>query len=238
VQATPHRAPSVSTLSSASSARRSASALECPTFGAHAVFAGKSLQNLSSILLPPNIKALNVERNLLTDFAGFVPSAHLEVLKASHNPITSLRGIPPLPKLASIEISDTPFARNQFGRVALVILFAKSLRLIDGDRITNTERQIAASYPPGTDSLLRAGWIATWPPPPPADLPKITAALAEKLVANRTATQTRAVPVIARRAKPQSKLLDEALRKQAEELAKLEENIRKVQARNAKGRRK
>jgi hypothetical protein len=160
------------------------------------------------------------------------------VLKVSHNPIASLRGIPPLPKLTSIEITDTPFARNQFHRLALVILFAKSLRLIDGDRITGTERQIAASYPPGSDTLLRAGWIIAYPPPRQPDIPKIIAALAQKLIVNRPPIQPRATPVIPRRAKPQSKLLDETLQQQAAELAKLEEDIRKVQARNAKGRRK
>jgi hypothetical protein len=196
------------------------------------------LQNLASIPLPPNIKSLNVERNHITDFVGFIPSAHLEVLKVSHNPSTSLRGIPPLPKLTSIDISDTPFARNQFYRVALLILFAKSLRLIDGDRISGTERQIAASYPPGSDTLLRAGWTVAYPPPPQADLPKIIASLAGKFVVNRTALPARTSPVIARRPKPQSKLLDETLKHQAAELAKLEEDIRKVQARNAKKQRK
>jgi hypothetical protein len=180
---------------------------------------------------------LNAERNQITDFVGLTPSAHLEVLKVSHNPLTSLRGIPPFPRLTSVDLSDTPFARTQFCRVALVMLFGKSLRLIDGERISATERQIAASYPPGSDALLRAGWLITYPPPPQADLQKITAALAGTLVFPRAPPAQRASPVIARRPKPQSKLLDETLRQQEAELAKLEEDIRKVQARKAKRQR-
>jgi hypothetical protein len=207
--------------------------VECPTFGAHAVFTNKGLQNLSSIPLPPNIKTLNLENNQLVDFVGFIPSAHLEVLKLAGNPITSLRGIPPLPKLSSIDMSATPFSRQQFYRVSLILLFGKSLRTIDGERISGTERQIAASYPPGCQALVRAGWVVTYPPPKPADLPKITASLAGRLAPHR-APAPRVVPVIAGRSKPQSRIMEETLLAQEAEIARLESDIRRVQASKAK----
>jgi hypothetical protein len=111
------------------------------------------------------------------------------------------------------------------------------LRSIDAERVSGTERQIAASYPQGCEALVRAGWIVTYPPPKPADLPKITASLAGKLAPNR-AGPPKVAPVIARRPKPQSKLMEETLRAQEAELARLEQDIKKVQASRAKAPRK
>jgi hypothetical protein len=193
----------------------------------------QGLQTLTSVELPANIKSLNVAHNQLVDFVGLVPSAHLEVLKVANNPIESLRGIPSLPGLSTIELSQSPFSRTQFYRVALLILFGKSLRLIDGERISATERQMAAAYPPGSDAVVRAGWILTYPPPAPGDLPKITASLAGKFAQNRAAFPLpRSSPRLVRRPKPQSRLLDEAIEMQEAELAKLEQDIRRAQARN------
>jgi hypothetical protein len=202
-----------------------------PTFGSHAVFSNKNLQTLASIQLPPNIKSLNLENNQFVDFVGLVPSKHLEVLKAANNPLESLRGIPLFPKLSTIELSHTPFSRIQFYRVALLILFGKSLRLIDGERISATERQMAAAYPQGCEALVRAGWILTYPPPAPRDLPRITASLAGKFTQNRAVVSSpRSSPKLLRRPRLQSTLMDETMEMQEAELAKLEQDIRRVQA--------
>jgi hypothetical protein len=198
--------------------------------GSYAVFVKKSLQNLSSMNLPPNIKTLNVANNQIVDFVGFAPSPQLESLQLSRNPIASLRGIPPLPKLTSIDLSETPLARTQFYRVALLILFGKSLRVIDGERISGSERQLAASYPPGSDALVRAGWTVTYPPPERADLPRITASLAGRTSRERgSAAPQKAAPMIVKKPRPQSKVMDETIRLQEEEMQKLMADIEKVQ---------
>jgi hypothetical protein len=202
--------------------------VEGPTFGTNAIFVNRSLHSLSSISLPPNIKLLNVERNQIQDFIGFTPTASLETLKISDNPIASLRGMPILPKLVTIEISQTPFAKQQFYRVALLILFGKSLRLIDGERISGTERQIAGSYPAGTDALVRAGWTVTYPPPSPQELGKIKADLSSKLAAER-AVGSRTTATIVRKPARQSKLLDERLSMQNDEMKRLAQEIQSIQ---------
>jgi hypothetical protein len=213
--------------------RQSPAIVECPTFGAHAVFSAKGLQSLSAIHLPPNIKSLNAENNQIVDFVGFIPSPYLEVLNLANNPIASLRGMPPLPKLTTVNMTGTPFSRTQFYRVSLLLLFGKSVRVIDGERISGTERQIAVSYPQGCDALVRAGWIVSYPPPAPQELRKITTSLAEKVTQKRTPI-ARAVPVMLRKPKRQSKLMDETLKEQEAELAKLEQDIQKVRARATK----
>jgi hypothetical protein len=87
--------------------------------------------------------------------------------------------MPHLPKLIEIDLSNTPFAAHQFYRVSLLILFGRTLRTINGVRISINERQLATSYPSGCDALIRGGWTVSYPPPQQSDLPKLTATLAE-----------------------------------------------------------
>jgi hypothetical protein len=202
--------------------------LQAPTFGTNAVFVNKSIHSLTALSLPPNIKILNVEQNLIADFVGFNSAPHLETLKLSGNPIASLRGMPHLPKLTTIELSHTPFCKQQFYRVALLILFGKSLRLIDGERITGTERQIASSYPPGTDALVRAGWIVTYPPPSANDMAKIKSNLSSKLALERAAGPKTGGTII-RKPTRQSQILDDRLSFQDSEMKKLAEEIQAIQ---------
>jgi hypothetical protein len=149
-----------------------------PSFGTHVILSNRSIQCFLNISLSALIKTLNLENNEIVDFVGFAPSTSLEALKLANNPITSLRGMPHLPKLRVIDLSNSPFAKHQFHRVALLILFGKTLRIINGVRISLTERQLAASYPPGCDALLRGGWTISFPPPAPADLPRLTSSFA------------------------------------------------------------
>jgi hypothetical protein len=152
--------------------------IECPSFGAHAILVKKSISSLSGVIVPPNIRMLNVDGNLITDFLGFNPPPNFETLIISNNPITSLKGMPEIPKLLSITVSDTPFTKNTFYRVALIILFGSTLRVIDGERVSQAQRDIAATYPRRTADLLRAGWNITFPPPDPKNIPRIMATLA------------------------------------------------------------
>jgi hypothetical protein len=152
--------------------------IDAPTFGSHAVLVKKSINSLSALVLPPNIKLVNVDSNVITDFLGFRPPSHLETLIVSNNPIASLQGIPPMSHIRSITMQDTPFAKHPFYRIALVILFGRSLRVIDDDRISQSERDIAAAYPVGTTDLLRAGWIIKYPPPAVQEIVSIMATLA------------------------------------------------------------
>jgi hypothetical protein len=107
-------------------------------------------------------------------------------------------------------------------------LFGKSLRVIDGERISGTERQIAGSYPQGTEALVRAGWTVTYPPPSPQGLGKIKAALSSQLAAER-AGAGRTPPTIVRKPARQSKLLEERLSLQDEEMRKLAQEIQTMQ---------
>jgi hypothetical protein len=199
------------------------------------VLAERGLRSLAAIQLPPNIKKLNVEKNQIRDFVGFIPSANLEMLNVACNPIESFKGMPQLPALVSIDMTGTPYALGQFYRVSLLLLFPKSLRAIDTVRISATERKMASEYPQGSDGLVRAGWIITYPPPKPSEFRNILSALAKGGAQNRQQPPARVQPaLLPTKTKAQSKFMDEMLRRQEAELAKLQQDIQKVQARRTR----
>jgi hypothetical protein len=138
--------------------------------------------------------------------------------------------MPHLPRLTSVEFFKTPFSKQPFYRVALLILFGKTLRLIDGERINGTERQIAASYPQGSDSLVRAGWIVTYPPPTPAEMTKIKANLPVHLTNERTRKSKTSHTTYIHKSLPQSKVLEDVFAAQDEEMRKLAEEIQSMQS--------
>lgn len=228
----------------------------CPDFGDTTILSGKSIRSFNRLVIPPNVKTLDLSHNLITDFVGFNPGDSLEELDLSHNPIKSLRGFPNLLQitgrqasssftshglLKNVKMNGSPFSKNQFYRIALIIVIGeKNIRTIDGERITAAERRIASTYPPECAQLLRSGWQITYPAPPKSDLPKIKAQLAESLRSaessfnlsapiSRTATVVMKSPVIKRKVKPQSKIYEDNLKEQEKEIEELQKEISKLE---------
>ena len=230
----------------------------CPDFGELTILSGKSIKSFNRLVIPPNIKSIDLSHNLITDFVGFHPGDSLETLNLSYNPIKSLRGFPNLLQISgrnassaftshgllkNISLNGSPFAKNQFYRIALIIVIGeKNVRTIDGERVTAAERRIAATYGPEFAQLLRSGWQITYPAPPKSELPKIKAQIAESLRGDndtqynvsgsnsRTATLVMKSPVIKRKVKAQSKIYEDNLNEQKKEIDELSKEIQKLEA--------
>ena len=223
----------------------------CPEFGTNGNLAKKSIRSFQRLVIPSNIKSLDLSDNLITDFYGFNPSENLESLNLTRNPIKNLKGFPNLmqsshsnPKsgiLRNVKMAGTPFSKNAFYRIALIILVGESnIRIIDGERVTASERKIAASYPIECSNLLRVGWQISYPPPSKADLIQIRAKIAEDFrnepntsfkpaTARNKASLTKS-PMIKRKAKPQSKLYEESLKQQENEIDELAKEIERFES--------
>lgn len=230
----------------------------CPDFGELTILSGKSIKSFNRLVIPPNIKSIDLSNNLITDFVGFNPGESLETLDLTNNPIKSLRGFPNLLQISgrnassaytnhgllkNIKMNGTPFAKNQFYRIALIIVIGeKNIRTIDGERVTAAERRIASTYAPEFAQLLRSGWQITYPAPPRSDLPKIKAKIAESLrsdndnqfnlsaPSSRTAALVMKSPVIKRKVKPQSKIYEENIQEQEKEIDELQKEIQKLES--------
>jgi len=156
--------------------------------------------------------------------------SHLQTIDLSQNPLSSLKGFPTFKSLQTINVEKTPFAKHQYYRIALIIL-CNSLRVINGDRITASERNVAHQYSSEFIGLIRSGWIPTYPPPKAEQMSKIRAEISSQLTASvihrdrplfKTANSRRSV-------KKQSILFSEEIAQQNAEIEELEKEIAELQ---------
>ena len=149
----------------------------------------------------------------------------LETLDMSNNPLNSLQGFPELPHLKSINVSRTPLAMLPNYKVALLILAGKSLRVINGERISNADRHLALSYPKECSSLLKFGWSITFPAPKESDIPSLYSQISKRTQL-RTIEKNRVSRI--KPAKNQSDIVNERLSSQEKEIKRMEEEIKRL----------
>ena len=159
-----------------------------PTFNDKIIMINKRLTSFSELEYEASTRSVDVKKNQIKSFLGLPSLKELESLDVSENPIPNFSGFPNLPKLRAITLTNTPLISNRNYKIALIILVGSTLRLINGERISASDRRFAASFPPETSTLLHLGWDITGHPPSPAEIPKI--------VANLTATTASSRPSI------------------------------------------
>ena len=141
---------------------------------------GKNIVSIGQLNLTNEIRRLLLQKNQICDFVGFPSLPNLEVLNLSDNPIASLRGFPNFPSLKSIDLSNSPFVLNHLRHYKMAILLcAPGIQIINGEKITKAERQMAKSYLPECVHLTKTGWIPTYPPPQASELNKIRSDLSK-----------------------------------------------------------
>ena len=158
------------------------------SFDDRIIMINKKLSSFSELEYDPNVRAIDVQKNQINSFLGLPSLKELESLDISYTGISNFSGFPILPKLRAITLTNTPLASNRNVRIALIILVGQSLRLINGERISASDRRFAASYPPETPTLLHLGWEITPQPPSASDVQKILKKLTNNSAASRKRT--------------------------------------------------
>lgn len=195
-------------------------------FSKKVIHTKKDLLSFTDLQIPETTKDVNVSQNKLTDFTGLNALKHLESLDVSHNRIKSLSGFPHLPHLRSINVLGNEIMKNQFIRVALVVV-CPTLRVINGEAVRPNELRIVKEYNAEHAALLRSGWSIAHPAPPPAEVLKIKKALAAKIVGKPT--KTRAQPrIVTKTPKKQSEVYSEILATQDAELKAMTEQLNRL----------
>lgn len=138
----------------------------------------------SAIEIPDDIKKIDFRRNELISFIGMPNLKFLQLLNVSDIPIENLRGFQAPPSLSEISLLGTPLAAKPNFRISIVALCGASLRLINGERVTASERQLASLYGGPYEDLIRAGWDMQYPPPKGTEL----RAIREQLLAKTLTT--------------------------------------------------
>ena len=154
------------------------------SFNDRIVMINKKLLSFSELEYDSHIKSIDVKRNQISTFLGLPSLKELESLDISDNQIKNFSGFPSLPKLRAISLTNTPLTLNRNFRIALILLVGSSLRLINGERISASERRFAASYPSESVTLLHLGWDISGQPPPATEVPHIMAKLTSTTVSS------------------------------------------------------
>lgn len=196
------------------------------TFNGIAIFKNQSLKSASCIDIPTNTKDLQIQNNLLEDFIGFPGLENLESIDVSNNQIKSLAGIPYYPRLASFRCANTPLVRHDYYRIAILLVTGPSMRIINGERVTAAERQLAKQYSKECIALIRAGWILTYPPPKPDQIQQLKSKISHQIRKN---TPKSSPKIISQTPRSQSRMLQTSLMLQEKEMALLMQEINQLE---------
>lgn len=229
------RSASISNLKKANETSRTTKKRQDPkvSISTHIIHTNQSLSTFNDLNIPPNTKWLSVEHNNLQNFNGFPSLLKLEKLDISHNPIESLLEIPILPSIKSINISSTPFGNTEFARISLIILFGSTLRNINGEGIKSSEVKVSKEYSPECANLIRAGWIATYPPPNPQDIIRIKKKLSKNLSARHKNRKEVKPAITIRTTEHQSSWCKRKIEAQNREMNLLLEEINRLEKNNS-----
>lgn len=208
------------------SAQKHSPGVHSEVFGGFLNYQGKGLKSFSDIEIPSDVTKINFKKNEIQSFAGMPLLSRLQSLDISDNPITSLRGLHTLPKLTEISLLRTPYASKENFRIALLALCGPSLKKINEQRVSASERQLAGLYKGPYEELLRAGWDLKYPPPKGAEIK----AIKQKLFAESAsvARQAKPKPTATQRPRLQSEVLDGTIKQQRTEIAHLRDEIQKL----------
>lgn len=187
----------------------------------------KELTSFANLLIHQSTREIDVSRNWITDFNGLPSLNHLETLNVSNNRIESFQGFPHFTHLAKITITGNPVARNEYHRIALLMI-CPTLKVINGDYVSPNELKIVKEYPRECASLVRAGWQIKYPPPKAEDIPKLKKGIAKSVAVRREPAKVVAAPRVLGRPKKQSAVLQEMISVQEAEMRALTQQMEKL----------
>ena len=195
-----------------------------PSFSDSLILIKKNINSFSEFEITSDIKHLILKQNEIETFRGFPSLSNLETLDLSENPLKSFLHFPILPHLHTINISNTPLALNPHYKIAILILIGNSIRIINNERITASDRAIAKTYPTEVINLLRSGWDIKFPAPKKEDLTIIITELSKNQKKNQKNNEIKNNTISI---KKQTLIINEILEKQEIEIKKLSNQLKK-----------
>ncbi|EAX86755.1 hypothetical protein TVAG_440670 [Trichomonas vaginalis G3] len=161
----PPRRPSPYSSSALNKSDTSRQNIYVDRFNNSTIISNKNIKTFEGVEIYPETKSIYAQNNSIKNFTGLKSLQHLEAVDLSNNCIENFAGFPELPQLKSINLLNNPISKERYFRVALVILCGSTLRTINGERISPSDRKLAAAYLKETHILIRHGWNVTFPPP-------------------------------------------------------------------------
>ncbi|KAH9747829.1 187-kDa microtubule-associated protein AIR9 [Citrus sinensis] len=131
--------------------------------------AGNQITSLGSLPELPNLevslensfqlcdKFLSVAQNKLKSIA-MASQPRLQVLAASKNKISTLKGFPHLPLLEHLRLEENPILKMPHLEAASILLVGPTLKKFNDRDLSREELALAKRYPPHTALCIRDGW--------------------------------------------------------------------------------
>ncbi|KAJ1437037.1 Leucine-rich repeat [Sesbania bispinosa] len=125
--------------------------------------AGNQITSLASLPQLPNLEAsfknpfLSVAQNKLKSLA-MASQPRLQVLAASKNKISTLKGFPYLPVLEHLRVEENPILKMPHLEAASILLVGPTLKRYNDRDLSREEIAIAKRYPAHSALCIRDGW--------------------------------------------------------------------------------
>ena len=117
----------------------------------------KKLRDLKQLGVQPALEVLIVSNNRLKSFASLQPQPNLTTIIASNNPIDVLNGLPEQPALQKLDLSGTPVSHRESFRCLALATVGENLTVLNGERLTRQEQDIAKILAKRTPEKLFLG---------------------------------------------------------------------------------
>ncbi|KAL9252679.1 187-kDa microtubule-associated protein AIR9-like protein [Drosera capensis] len=119
--------------------------------------AGNHIVSLASLPELANLEFLSVAQNKLKSLT-MASQPRLQVLAASKNKISTLKGFPYLPVLEHLSLEENPILRMPHLEAASILVVGPTLKKFNDRDLLKEEVAIAKKYPAHTALCIRDGW--------------------------------------------------------------------------------
>jgi hypothetical protein len=120
---------------------------------------GQGIDSFSSILLSPDVQALDVSGTKIEDFEGLGIRGKLTSLKADRTRIQSFRGAEPQQALQTLLLLQTPIADARHLELMSAVIFGSSLRTVNGTLVQQKTHALANQLRPNVLRYLSEGYL-------------------------------------------------------------------------------
>ena len=118
-------------------------------------------KRFNPILMPINSTFMNISNTDANSLSFIKRFDQLTNLIASNTLITDLKGVQISESILHIQLEGTPFSKNKFYRIMLLIGLSPLIRTIDKDEVTSYERDLANILQGATLLLIYQGYLIT-----------------------------------------------------------------------------
>ena len=144
----------------------------CRTFSDVTDLSNLNVHSIKDIEMPANCYKIMLRFNPISSLEGLKQNSRIEYLDIRNTEVDDLYGAPDMANLKEILVSQTPFSRKHNYKTALLIIYP-SLKRIDGELVSQAERNLAASFSEPSTLLVKNGWIPTLRPPTMGEIEQI-----------------------------------------------------------------